>query len=575
MNLSDLVNLPLHAALITHSSISTVLGLLKSAIVVAVLVYLQIKFPRIWQSLGLERLEKFGNRIATRKHLSVFLVGLSLLVIRSAVIPVSGIPLPNYHDENSYLLAGDTFAHGRLTNPPHPMWVHFETFHVIWHPTYMSMYPPGQGLVLALGEVLGNPWIGQLLAASLMCAAICWMLQGWIPPRWALLGGVLTVPRLGLLSYWTNGYWCACLPAIGGALVLGALPRIKNHSRWRDAAILAIGLFILANSRPYEGFLLSLGVAIALLAWMFGRHRPPLRVSLARLVLPLVLTLAPLAAWTGYYYYRVTGSPFRMTYDVNRETYAMGRYFIWQSPWPQKTYHHAKMQAQYERELRESRENRTLRGFVQRAGGKLYYFWQVYLIPPLPFVLIALPWAVRDRNMRVPWMIAGVFVLGLAAEVWFLPHYSAPATALLFLILLQCMRHLRLFRWRKQRVGLALVRAVTVIYIGTVGLRVALAGTHIHPEKEWQHGDMERASIVQQLNALPGRHVVLVNYSADCDLDREWVYNLSDIDGQKIVWARDMRPEQNRELLTYYSGRQFWIVHAGSTPPHIEPYTDR
>jgi hypothetical protein len=502
------------------------------------------------------------------------LVGFSLLVIRSALIPVSGIPLPRYHDEYSYLLAGDTFAHGRLTNPPHPMWMHFETFHVIWHPTYMSMYPPGQGLVLAAGEILGNAWIGQLMCAALMCAAICWMLQGWIPPRWALLGGVLAIPRLGFLSYWTNGFWSACLPALGGALVLGALPRVKQHLRWRDSVIMAIGLFILANSRPYEGLLLSVGVAIALLAWMFGKDGPPLRISFARIVLPLVFALTPLAVWTGYYYYRVTGNPFRMTYDINRQTYAMGRYFIWQKPWPQKTYNHPRMEALYQREVRETEENQSLSGFIWRWRIKLYYFWQVYLVPPLPFVLIALPCAARDRKLRVPWIIGGIFAAGLVIETWGLPHYFAPATALVFLILMQCIRHLRLFRWRARPVGLAFVRAVTVIYIGAVVLRVALAVTHIHPEPEWQHGDIERESIVQQLKALPGQHVVMVSYSPDFDLDREWVYNLADIDGSKIVWARDMGPEKNRELLAYYHGRQFWMVHAGSSPLRIDPYRE-
>src|SRR5882672_7415781 len=253
------INLPLITGLVTPGTLPVVLKFLKELGIVAILVYFQIKLPRIWARSGLERLERFGKSLAARRGLSVFLIGFSLLVIRTAVIPVSGIPLPHGHDEYSYLLAGDTFAHGRLTNPPHPMWIHFETFHVIWHPTYMSMYPPGEGLVLAFGELLGNAWIGQLLAASLMCGAICWMLQGWIPPGWAFLGGVLAVARLGLLSYWTNGYWAACLPALGGALVLGALPRIEHHRRWRDAAIMAVGLFILANSRPYEGLLLSLG----------------------------------------------------------------------------------------------------------------------------------------------------------------------------------------------------------------------------------------------------------------------------------------------------------------------------
>jgi hypothetical protein len=361
---------------------------------------------------------------------------------------------------------------------------------------------------------------------------------------------------------------------VGGALILGALPRIQHGARKFHAVVMAIGLFILANTRPYEGFLLAMAVAIALLAWMFGRRRPPVRILLTRIMLPLVLTLVPLAAWTGYYYYRVTGSPFRMAYDVNRATYAMGRYFIWQKPWPQKTYHYAKMQAQYERELREATEYQTLSGFLRRGPGKLYYFWQVYLVPPLPFVLIALPSAARDRRLRVPWMILAIFVMGLAVEVWFLPHYSAPAAALLYLFLMQCMRHLRWFEWNERPVGLAFVRAVSVVYVGTALLRIGLAVAHVHPEKEWQHGDMERAAIVRELDALPGEDVVLVRYAPDFDLDREWVFNGADIDGSKIVWARDMGAEKNQELLDYYRGRKFWMIEADG-PAKLEPYEEK
>ena len=572
------LNLYLQAFLIVPHFVSSLLKFFKPAAAIAFLVYLQLKFPHSWiSSLGLARLERFGKKVATRKTFSVVLVGLSLLTIRAAVIPVSGIPRPEFHDEYSYLLAADTFTHGRLTNPPHPMWTHFETFHVIWRPTYMSMYPPGQGLILALGQILGNPWFGQLLAAALMCAAICWMLQGWLPPQWALLGGFLVVARLGLLSYFTNGFWCACLPAVGGALVLGALPRIQHRARRRDAVIMAIGLFLLANTRPYEGFLLALGVAVALFSWMFGQNRPPARVSLARVVLPLVLTLAPLALWTGYYYYRVTGNPFRMAYSVNRDMYAMGRYFIWQAPFPQKTYHDPRIAAKYEQELHDAQSYKTLPGFLHSVRSKFSAFWQAYLVLPLPFVLIALPCAARDRRLRVPWMIAGIFAVGLAVEVWFLPHYFAPATALLFLFLMQCMRHLRQFRGHRKPAGLAFVRAVCVIHIGTVLLRVAFAVTHVHPEHEWQHGDPQRESIVKQLNTLPGEHVVLVSYAPEFDPDREWVYNLSDIDAAKIIWARDLGPEKNRELLDYYPARHFWIVQADPSPasPHLQPYRER
>ena len=268
------------------------------------------------------------------------------------------------------------------------------------------------------------------------------------------------------------------------------------------------------------------------------------------------------------------GKSFSLAYDVNRETYAMGRYFVWQKPWPQKTYHHAKMEAKYEQELRDVKENQTLRGFVRRAGEKLSSFWRVYLIAPLPFVLIALPCAARDRRLRVPWMIGGIFVVGLAIEVWFLPHYFAPATALLYLFLMQCMRHLRWFEWRKRPVGLAFVRAVTAVYVATVILRIGMAVTLVHPEKEWRHGDLDRANLVRELDAQPGQHVVLVKYAADFDLDREWVFNGADIDGQKIVWARDMGAEKNQELLEYYRGRKFWKVEADGDA-RVEPYVEK
>jgi hypothetical protein len=551
--------------------INLTLRTLKPVLFVLALVGLQMEFPRGWIRASLIFLSRTSSRLAKRKTSAILTIGFLVLLLRAAFIPISGIPQPRFPDEFSYLLAGDTFAHGRVTNPPHAMWVHFESLHIIQQPTYMSMYPPAEGLVLALGERLGDPWFGQLLASGAMCAILCWMLQGWLPPAWAFLGALLAAMRLGILSDWTNAYWSASIPALGGALVLGALPRVKSHVRPRDSVLLAFGLVILANSRPYEGIVLSVPVGFVLLWWVWRQEYLQLSAIFRRLLLPMMLVILPAAALSCYYYYRVTGDPFRMAYQVNRDEYSMGRYFIWQSARPEPLYRHPKLQAFYLGELREFQENQTLPGFVRRSLEKAAIFGQFFLVWPLPLLLVALPCVIRDRQMRVPLLIGSVFILGLSVETWFLSHYFAPASALVFLLLLQCMRHISTYRWRGARLGIAVVRAICLVYATTVILRLGLAALQVHPEHAFQHGNMDRARIVDQLKALPGAKLVLVD-------DRppyghgEWVYNEANIDASKTVWARDMGEAKNEELLQYFQGRYVWSVVLDGSTPQLKPY---
>ena len=522
------------------------------------------------EAIGFRFLEQKFAEIARRKGLSVVLIGLSVLILRGALIPVLGIPAPAVHDEFSYLLAGDTFAHGRLTNPTPPLWQHFESFHIILRPTYMSMYPPGQGLVLALGERLGRPWIGVLLCTALMCSAIGWMLQGWLPPSWALLGGLLAVLRLGIFSYWVNSYWGGSLPALGGALLLGALPRLKRHARTRDGMWMAAGIAILASSRPYEGFVLSTTVAAAFLVWLV--RSPHSDVSFRVVFLPLALVLTAAASATAYYNHRVTGHAFHMAYQTNREAYSRARYFIWQPPNRNRPYNHPEMDVFYAREFAYYQENRTLPGFFCHLLVKGLTLWVFYVGPALTIPLFCFPWICGLRRLSFPVLTLVIFMFGLALETWLFSHYFAPATSLVYLIVLESMRRMYRWQWRARPLGTALVRAILVACIAMAVLRVTAAGAHAVIEPPWPRGNLAREAILRNLETQPGEHLIIVHYEREHNPNDEWVYNVSDIPHAKVIWAREMGEPRNQELLQFFPNRQPWLLQADDTPPRLLPY---
>src|SRR5690349_20753379 len=125
-----------------------------------------------------------------------------------------------------------------------------------------------------------------------------------MPAGWALLGGVHASLRIGTFSYWMDSYSGGAIPAIGGTLVLGSLPRIMKSYRARDFLWLSIGMAILANSRPYEGLLVCVPVVVFMI-WRFWRFpRPAGRVMFLR-VLPAASVLVATLAFIGYYNYRV------------------------------------------------------------------------------------------------------------------------------------------------------------------------------------------------------------------------------------------------------------------------------
>jgi hypothetical protein len=453
-------------------------------------------------------------------------------------------------------------------------------------PTYMSMYFPAQGLVLAAGKVLtGHPWFGNLVVTGLMCASICWMLQAWLPPAWALLGGVLAILRLGLFSYWINTYFGAgSIVALGGALLLGGLPRFIKDARFRDALWMAIGVVLLMISRPYDGMLLCIPVACYVVWWMFfGKKRPVPAVLFRRTAAPLALIIAG-AAWLAYYDYSLYGDPLTPSYSVNRAQYAMAPYFVWQSKRPEPAYKHSVIRDfYYLDELDSFNKIHSLSGFIPQTflkavRGILFYSGVVLLVP-----LIMVRRVFLDRRLRFLILCVFVIVAGQLVEIFLIPHYLAPLTAGFYAIGLQAMRHLRFWTPGGEPVGITLQRLLVTLCVFLAVLRAAAEPLHlaipIWPSAgaaEWYGPGIsgtERAKIESDLERLTGKQLAIVRYAPGHNPLDEWVYNAADIDNSKVVWAWDMDDTNNQKLIRYYKDRTVWLIEPDTMPASVSRYT--
>jgi hypothetical protein len=525
------------------------------------------------------RLEAGYRRLAARRGLSVLFVIALALVLRGALIPLLPTPVPGVHDEYSYLLAGDTFASGRLANPPHPMWTSLETFYVIQQPTYASMYPPAQGLFLALGYLAGgHPWLGVYFSVALMCGAICWMLQGCVGPQWALMGGILSVLRLAVYSYWVESYWGGAVAALGGALAAGALARlIRRPSKWA-ALILGAGILILANSRPFEGLLFSLTLLVIYFGDLVRKGLPAFAAALRRVALPLAVLLSLGGAGMSYYFCRVTGSATLMPYELHSATYEVTGPFLWQPLRPAPVYRYAVME-QYHvgRQTAAYRTAHSLRGWLGETWRKaeslvIFYFW-----PAILPVLAAIPMLRRDRRVRFALITVAAVFIGLLLEIWPTAlHYHAPLTAVMMLLTIQAMRFWGRVTWRGRPVGVAISRTIPLSCAAILCLRLGAAVLHIPMPQyglaPWftvTQGNLDRAAVERYLSIQPGKQLALVRYKETHHVDEEWVHNAADIDASKIVWAREANADENAHVLDYFSNRHAWLVEADAKPPRL------
>ncbi len=477
-----------------------------------------------------------AHYLATKPRSCMAMLAILPIALRLALLGHYPVPTPSGSDDFSYLLLGDTLRHGRMANPMHPMHEFFESIFVLQEPSYSSIFPLGQGIVLTLG------WEGVLISGGVFCALCYWMLRAWTKPVWALLGGLLAVAELGPLCSWMNDYWGGYVSGCAGCLIFGALCR-------RNGLLLGLGFALQWLTRPFEGVLLVIPALVMV------RRFP--RAAWAPITLALGLSLGQNHA--------VTKSWTTLPYLLSRYEYGVPASFTFQ---PNPVPHHALTPEQALDYRVQSAVHDTSRTYVERLGSRVA-FYRFFLLVPL---FAALIWSIAER--RLWWVFGTVLALALGTNFYpyFYPHYIAAEACLFLLLAVAGVARMNY----ELRTGVVLLCAAHIIFwyglhlAGTENQRIALIRF-----ENWDFinfGDPEgRIKINQKLNKLPGRQLVFVRYSVNHGF-HEWVQNKADIDGSRVVWADDLGEEANQRLLKYFPDRTALLVEPDAVPPRLTAY---
>jgi hypothetical protein len=520
-------------------------------------------------------LERTGLKLAEKTWLSMALLAILPVALRLILLPYHRIPSPDIYDEFGHLFVADTLRHFRFANPAHPLHQFFETFFILQQPTYSSIYPIGQGIMLAIGRaIFGMPWAGVLLSTAAFCSLCYWMLRAWVTPGWALIGGLLAIFEFGPLSGWMNNYWGGAFGATLGCLVFGSLPRLMETGRRRYAILLAAGLGLHVLLRPYESLFLLIAVALYLLPAL--RRRDDMKRLLRNAAPAIAASLLLALGITMLQNKSVTGSWTTLPYQLSQYQYGVPAGLTFQpNPTP-----HSELTLQQEMEYKSqlafrSNAPETIDSYLERLRYRIRYY-RFFFLPPLYLAILAFLAAIR--NYRFVWVVATIALFALGTNFFpaFQLHYVAAVTCLFVLVSVAGCRQISQWNPDAARLLVFLCVAHFAFWYAMHLVDTQDFSTEARRYETWDglnHRNPERRLAVnEKLAAIPGKLIVFVRYWPQHIFQEEWVYNEADIDHARIIWARDLGEPENKKLRDYYPDRAVLLLEPDARPPALGPY---
>lgn len=251
--------------------------------------------------------------------LIAFSMGMSALVSR-----VVFERLPHLEDEVAYLFQAKTYARGRLVvDIPEPRRAYWQPFVVDYLPTgeRFSKYTPGWPALLAIGVLLGQPWVVNAFLAGLTVALVYRLGREIFNADVGVIAAALTAfsPMALLLNATLMGHTAALFAVTLFFYAYWRIERNRHAVRWGVVAGAALGLVV--ATRP----LTAVGIAAPFIAWsilrllMDAARRDGERGTLRQTLMPLLVLVGVtliISAAVPIYNYAATREPSKNLYTL-------------------------------------------------------------------------------------------------------------------------------------------------------------------------------------------------------------------------------------------------------------------
>jgi hypothetical protein len=310
----------------------------------------------------------------------------------------------------------------------------------------------------------------------------------------------------------------------------------------------------------------------------------PFTTIVRRCLLPFGAVVLAGAIATGIYNQAVTGHWSRIPYLVYQRQYFRQGGFLFSSVYEPERVPVARVARYFS-----GWEHEPLRGaaLASRLAWNFRSRLRSILLSGLGFVsygdyakiplLCVLIWVLAFALViKDPWLwfllIAAGFVAAGSSLVWWgLQHYWAPVTACVFafyaIVLDHCGSEIAPSRRRRFSPPVLIMPAAALL------VAALLLGAALHRREApalpiqtadgvvWTKSEIStRADLERFLKKQNGAHLVFVAYDDRYPLPSEWVYNCANPFAERVIFAHDLGPAKNHELIAASGERSVWML---------------